>query len=226
MEVSNATDDQMELTRSYELKQLPEKAKESAILAHEVLDIIIDFIQPGIKESEVKQYALTVFADHGIERTWHQPYVRFADHTLLTFKGKAKEDYSLGEVDIAFVDIGIVKDGIEGDAGRTIVFGKLPEHHRLQQASEAIFSEARQFWKQTDPTGIELYEYIQLLVEKMDVKFNLDPAGHLIGAFPHRGWKKGINHYPEKVAAGCWILEIQICNVSQQCGAFYEDLLY
>ncbi|NDG05259.1 MAG: hypothetical protein EB121_07950 [Alphaproteobacteria bacterium] len=59
----------------------------------------------------------------------------------------------------------------------------------------------------------------------MDVRFNLDPAGHLIGAFPHRGWKEGLNNFPEAVVPGTWILEIQVRHPTLPFGAFYEDLL-
>jgi Xaa-Pro aminopeptidase len=219
-------DDRIDQTNAYAVAQLPKKAEESAMFSHELLDTILDFVRPGVKESEVKQFALDLFTSHGIERIWHQPYVRFADHTMLTFMDKTQDDYVLRDDDIAFVDIGVVKSGIEGDAGRTIVFGNSAEHHRVQKASEAIFTGAKQFWKQHNPSGIELYQHIYALADEMDVEFNLDPAGHLIGEFPHRGWKKGINNYPEKVAAGCWILEIQICDKSRSVGAFYEDLLY
>jgi len=226
MDTATLADDRIEQVRAYESAQSPEKAIESAQFAHSLVDIIVDFIRPGVKESEVKQFATDLFEKNGVERIWHQPYINFADHTLLIFKQKPTEDYTLQEEDIAFVDIGVVKGGIEGDAGRTIVFGDVPEYRRLQKASETIFSLARQFWKKYDPEGVELYQHIHELAEEMDVLFNLDPAGHLIGEFPHRGWKKGINNFPEKIKSGCWILEIQVCNTSREFGAFYEDLLY
>lgn len=128
--------------------------------------------------------------------------------------------------DIAFVDIGIVKEKVEGDAGRTVVFGDHPIFLALRDASERIFKEARAFWQERNPPGIALYEFIHEAAGKRDVVFNLDPAGHLIGAFPHRGWKKGINHFPQPIAPGCWILEIQIRHPELPYGAFFEDLLY
>lgn len=212
-------------TEAYCADQDVEKAISSARLAHQILDEIIAAIAPGVRESEIKEFALQRFAAHGIERTWHPPYVRFGEHTLLTFMDKGKEDRTLADRDIAFVDIGIVKDGIEGDAGRTIAFGdvKLEE---LATISKTIFDEARAFWLAHNPPGITLYEHIYGLAERMGVAWNLDPAGHLIGAFPHRGWKRGINNFPNTIESGKWILEIQIRHKELPLGAFYEDLLY
>lgn len=218
--------ERLERTRHYLSEQDVVLAKESAQLAHRLLDEILSKIVPGVRESEIKEYALSCFASNGIEKTWHPPYVRFAEHTLLTFQDKAKEDLTLRENDIAFVDIGVVKQGIEGDAGRTVVVGKENLFVSLQGASEQIFRDARDFWKSANPTGIVLYEFIHACAKKLGVIFSLDPAGHLIGSHPHRGWKRGINHYPEKIEAGKWILEIQIRHPELSYGAFYEDLLY
>ena len=53
----------------------------------------------------------------------------------------------------------------------------------------------------------------------------LAPAGHLIGSFPHLGWKEGLNNYPYLPEPGIWILEIQIRHPELPYGAFYEDVL-
>lgn len=213
-------------TERYVSEQDTARAISAAKLAHELLDNIIAIVKPGIRESEVKDYALKLFAEHGIERTWHPPYVRFGEHTLLTFRDKASEDRILQENDIAFIDIGIVKDGIEGDAGRSVFFGNNPEYKMLADASLNIFNDATDYWKRHNPKGIALYDYIYSLAEKLGVVWNLDPAGHLIGAFPHRGWKRGINHFPNIIDDGAWILEIQIKHKTLPAGAFFEDLLY
>lgn len=226
--LSPAHDDtaRIEKTHRYLENQDTVKNIASAKLAHLLLDEILAGLAPGKRESDIREAALACFARHGIMRTWHPPYVRFGGHTLLTFMDKAKEDNVLQADDIAFVDIGIVLDGIEGDAGRTVVFGDNPLYRRLQEASERIFHDARQFWRENNPTGVALYDHIHALAKKEGFVFCLDPAGHLIGEFPHRGWKKGINHFPEPVEAGKWILEIQIRHPELPVGGFYENLLY
>lgn len=217
--------EKIEKTHAYLEQQNVALAIESATVARAILAEVLAILKPGILESEVKQFALDCFSRHGIERTWHPPYVRFASHTLLTFQQRATDDLGLQETDIAFIDLGIVHNGIEGDVGDSIVFGNHTEHQRLVNAAKQIFAEAVAFWKRENPTGIVLYEYIYSLAEKFNVRWNLDPAGHLIGAFPHRGWKRGINTYPETIEAGKWILEIQIRHEELDFGSFYEDLL-
>ncbi|MFM9889692.1 MAG: M24 family metallopeptidase [Rickettsiales bacterium] len=219
------TQERLSATRQYLDAQTVDAAVACAREAHRFVDEIIAYMRPGIRESDVRQFALDCFARDGIERTWHAPYVRFGENTLLTFREKATEDRVLGTSDIAFVDIGIVRNGIEGDAGRSVVYGEAPELKKLAAISQHIFTQARTFWHREQPTGIALYAHIYDLAERLGVDWNLEPAGHLIGAFPHRGWKRGINHYPERVEAGKWILEIQVRHKHLPYGAFFEDLL-
>lgn len=221
---TNFSQETIEKTRHYMGQQQAAAAARSAVTAKQMLDEIARHIKPGVKESEIQAFSKNLFKENGL-RTWHLPYVRFANHTLLTFKDKTTDDYILQENDIAFVDIGIVEEEIEGDIGDTYVFGIQHEHVRLQQAARTIFRDAENHWHTTNCTGIELYKHILATAEKLDVLFNLDPAGHLIGTFPHRGWKEGLNHYPEPVLPGTWILEIQIKHPRLPYGAFYEDLL-
>lgn len=216
----------MERTHAYLAEQDVVKNIASAKLAHALLDQILGQLKPGMKESEARELALQCFQAYGIEKTWHPPYVRFGEHSLLTFMDKAKDDRTLEETDIAFIDIGIVYEGIEGDAGRTVTFGDSKVLADLAAASETLFHEAREFWKANNPSGIALYEFIHAWAQKAGYRFILDPAGHLIGEFPHKGWKKGINHFPETIEAGKWILEIQLRHQALAYGSFYENLLY
>jgi hypothetical protein len=88
-----------------------------------------------------------------------------------------------------------------------------------------MFHELLEFWKKNDPTGQELHVEAHKAAARRGVLFNLDPAGHLIGTFPHKGWKRGLNHFPGKIEKGVWVLEIQIRHPELPCGAFFEDLL-
>lgn len=218
--------DRIRRTHQYMASQDTIKNIASAKLAHHLLDGILAALKPGMRESEVKELAFATFKQNGIARTWHPPYVRFGEHTLLTFMDKAKEDNVLNEGDIAFIDIGIVADGIEGDAGRTVTFGGSKTMHDLAAASETLFHKARTYWRKNNPSGIALYEFIHDWAKKAGYEFILDPAGHLIGEFPHKGWKRGINHFPETIEAGKWILEIQLRHPMLAIGSFYENLLY
>jgi Xaa-Pro aminopeptidase len=196
------------------------------LYARKILNDIAAMLKPGMSESEATAAAEQIFKDYGIEKLWHRPLIRFNQNTLCTFRDRPATDYILQEEDIAFVDIGIVKNGIEGDVGKTIAFGDNAEFKHLQVTSEVLFQEATQYWKDENPTGIKLYEFVHARTKELGVLFNLSPAGHLIGAFPHtHAWTKGANTYPEKLSAGGWILEIQIKSLTQPFGAFYEGLL-
>ncbi len=219
------TADDIEKTAAYIARQDVEKSAQAGKLAHAILDEILAFIKPGMRESEVKEFAFSRYKAHGIERPWHMPYIRFGANSLLLYKDKAKEDLTLGETDIAFADIGIVKDGIEGDAGRTVAFGSNPDFQKIADASRQLFDEGVALWRRENPTGEELHHAIEEMAQKRGYVFNLDPAGHLIGSFPHKGWKRGLNHFPHQAEKGVWVLEIQIRHPSLPYGAFFEDLL-
>lgn len=216
----------IEKTNSYITKNQDDAIIYVSLLACEILNEIEKIIEPGIRESQAIYAAHLIFKKHGIEKLWHRPLIRFNQNTLCIFKDRPNIDYILQEEDIAFIDIGIVKDGIEGDIGKTIVFGKNNIFLHLKNISEILFKDAIKYWKSEHPTGIKLYEFIYDQAKKYDVEFNLSPAGHLIGAFPHtHAWTKGADTYPEKLTACRWILEIQIKSLIQPFGAFYEGLL-
>ena len=216
----------IEKTNSYIHQNPADEIVKTAILAKQILDDIEKRIQPGISESEATEGSHLIFKTYDIDKLWHRPLIRFNQNTLCTFKDRPNNNYILQQEDIAFIDIGIVKNGIEGDVGKTIVFGDNKEFIRLKNLSEILFNEAVTFWKEMNPTGIQLYEFIHAQTKKYNVIFNLSPAGHLIGAFPHtHAWTKGANTYPEKLSANGWILEIQIKSPILPFGAFYESLL-
>jgi Xaa-Pro aminopeptidase len=215
----------LDKTRQYTLAQILEKVIAASDLSWQILQKAASLLQPGISESQAVAMIQRLFEEFQIDRIWHKPYVRFGKHTLLQFHHVATEDLILQEEDIAFIDLGIVKEGIEGDVGMTLTFGQNATYKDLKNATEQIFNEGREYWKQHDPTGVNLYAYISQLTQEMGYSFNLEPAGHLIGAYPHMGWRKGLNTFPEKVSPGHWILEIQIRHPSLPLGGFYESLL-
>ncbi len=192
-----------------------------------LLDQICQAIKPGVKESEIKAYCFELYEQCGVDRIWHQPYIRFGQHTVMTFHDKTDEDLTLQSEDIAFVDIGIVIDGMEGDVGRTLVFGDNAEYQALADYTEALFFEAADYWRANQVTGLELYDFVQQQATAHGYECPLQQAGHLIGQFSHAQtrWTKGLSHYPELVQPGCWVLEIQLKHKEKQFGGFYEQVL-
>lgn len=191
-----------------------------------VLDEIIDQIKPGKKESDLYAVAKDIYNDHGILRSWHNPYIRFGENTCLTYADISLIDLTLKDEDIAFVDIGPIFGDIEGDLGRTIQFGENEKHKKIIAASEELFEVGLQFFKQCNPTGIAMQEFIEINARKMGYQSILGSCGHLLGLFSHGAcWNKGIAEYPNEMQSGIWILEIHIVDPQGKIGAFYENLL-
>lgn len=220
-------DQRLSSATNYTTTQDTAAIKQVAEKSWHVLNDIINFIQPGVSEEDVHTYIKACYEKHQVQRIWHQPYVRFGEHSLLTFLEKNPRNNILKEEDIAFVDIGIVFDGIEGDVGKTIRFGNNTEHKAIIEASETLFQEGRKFWMEENATGIQLYAFLRDQAKAMGYEFNLPKAGHLIGSFSHAatGYRDGLNYYPKRIENNRWILEIQIKHQSLPIGAFYEDLL-
>lgn len=209
----------------YAESQVIEMTRQAAEKTDALLQEITAFLKPGVTEGQARDFALTVFKRHGVSQKWHNPYIYFGSNSILTFLDKPVEEKTLQEEDIAYIDIGPIVNGVEGDAGQTVVFGNNPLFHEMKQQSERIFQLAVTYWREKNPTGVELYEYIHKLTQEAGYVFHLNPAGHLIGSFPHKGWKDGLNTYPFTPEPGLWILEIQFRHPELAYGAFYEAVL-
>lgn len=216
----------LERTNVYIEQQVVDQVVAVADKSWTVLEEIKKIIQPGMLESEAILKIKKLFEQAKIDRIWHPPVARFGHNTLLQYYQPASQDLRLKEEDIAFIDIGIVFDGIEGDVGCTLAFGSNPAYIKLQHATEQLFEEGIAYWKRSSPTGIQLYEFITDLAQKMGYEFNLAPAGHLIGAYPHVGWRRGLQTYPQYPRPANWILEIQILDPKLQVGGFFEKILF
>jgi len=211
-----------EYSSAQNIKQSLEAAKKS----EEVLNEILSYLKPGIKESEILIITKDIFNKHGIKKTWHNPHIRFGSHTLLLSHEQNPEDLTLQEEDIAFIDIGPIMGEVEGDFGRTVVLGENPKLHKLQKSSEELFQIGLDYFRSQKPSGEELHDYICKEAEKMGYKQLLERSGHLIGLFAHNSaWNKGLAKYNKTMEPGLWVLEIQIKDPSLPYAAFYENIL-
>ena len=91
------------------------------------IDQIARVITPGMRESEAQLLGKQVLSELGMDRIWHPLLVRFGANTLKTFKQRSDGDPQLGEEDIFFIDMGVVWQGHEGDAGATFTTGSDPQ---------------------------------------------------------------------------------------------------
>lgn len=193
----------------------------------ELVYAIAEKVRPGHTEKDIEELAKPLFVEFGVEKKWHPSKFRIGVNTLKAFREVSEPNVALGENDIYFIDIGPVFFDHEGDCGKTFAVGSDIEHAALIQASEDIFVEVRDYWKETGKTGGELYEFAKQMAEKRGYILSLNGAsGHRIGDFPHAIYHKGVlRDFDEKPTPQRWILEIQIRHPQKQIGAFFEDIL-
>jgi methionine aminopeptidase len=191
-----------------------------------VVDEVAKKIRPGMRESEANVICKEVLHELGMDRIWHPILIRFGENTLKTFKEHPQDDPQLAENDIFFVDLGVVWDGHEGDAGATYVVGDDAEMTACAEAVKTIFDEVEHHWRTTGAGGKALYEYAAQRAEALGWRLNVDIKGHRVSDFPHAIYKAGnLGDFDERPDACLWILEIQIAPPPRPFGAFYEDLL-
>ena len=187
---------------------------------------IADKIQGGMTETDARAVAMDVLHEMGMDRIWHPALVRFGANTLKKFNEVSVGNPMLQTNDVFFVDLGVVWDGHEGDAGATFVVGEDEDMHGCAGACKIIYDEVAAHWRKTRCSGRALYEYAEQFADSLGFVLNLEIRGHRVSDFPHAIYKAGdLGDLDELPQVGLWILEIQIAHPNGLYGAFYEDLL-
>ncbi len=195
-------------------------------LTFEAIGKIAPAIQPGMTEAEAHDHAQGVLEAMGMDRLWHKNIVRFGEGTMEIFSALMEPERVLGENDIYFLDLGVVWDGHEGDAGDTFVVGEDAEMKACAQAARDLWREVAGRWRDDGLTGDGLYEFAKARAEAMGWTLNWDVKGHRVSDFPHAIYKAGdLGDLETCPQTGLWILEIQLAHKTRPFGAFYEDLL-
>ncbi|WP_297510024.1 M24 family metallopeptidase [uncultured Caulobacter sp.] len=195
-------------------------------LTFEAVRRIAAGIQPGMTEARAHDHAEAVLAAMGMERLWHKSIIRFGEGTLDTFLALMEPERTLGADDIFFVDLGVVWNGHEGDAGDTFVVGDDPEMAACAEAARTLWKEVAERWREEGVTGQTLYDFARARADAMGWVLNWEIRGHRVSDFPHAIYKGGkLGDFERQPASGLWILEIQIRHPTRPFGAFFEDLL-
>ena len=190
------------------------------------VNAIAEQIKPGMTEFEARDLAKQTLAQMGMDRIWHQVLVRFGVNTLKKFNEPSETNPVLQANDIYFIDLGVVWDGHEGDAGATFTVGDDAEMSACAQACKAIYDEVEAHWRTTRCSGKALYDFAEQVAVKHGWRLNVEIRGHRVSDFPHAIYKAGdLGDFENVPETGLWILEIQIAHPSKPYGAFYEDLL-
>lgn len=184
-------------------------------------------VQPGMTEAGAKTAARRVLEQMGMDRTWHQILVRFGSSTLKTFDQKMSADNVLGSDDLFFVDLGVVWNGHEGDAGDTFVVGRPDDDmRRCAEDVRALWQDVSDRWRREGASGTELYRFAAERAGEMGWVLNQQVRGHRLSDFPHSVHHGGdLGDFADTPESGRWVLEIQIAHPDKPFGAFYEDLL-
>ncbi len=162
----------------------------------------------------------------GMDRHWHSPLIRFGEETLKGFRQPVDETRQLEDDDIYFVDLGVIWDGLEGDAGDTFTVGEDKQKAACAQAARQVWHSVAEHWRETRATGTALHDFAAQETNRRGWAFNHDILGHRLSDFPHAIYKAGwLSDFEKSPTAGLWILEIQISHPELPYGAFYEDLL-
>lgn len=196
-------------------------------------------IRAGIAESRLNQEIYDLAKEmYGISTYWHKRIVRAGANTLLPY-AENPPDYTIGDDDILFVDLGPVFEEYEADFGRTFVVGSDPAKLRMREDVAKAFADGKRYFKEhPEITASQLYDYVTSLAGKYGWEFGGPIAGHLIGQFPHeRIAEDKITLYvhpksnlrmrstDEKGRLRHWILEIHFVDRRSRIGGFFEELL-
>ncbi|MEI9983798.1 MAG: M24 family metallopeptidase [Aliidongia sp.] len=192
----------------------------------EAITRIAEAVAPGMTEQQATDAAQLILGRMGMDRLWHKTLIRFGPSTLKIFKQLGDPEQVLGANDIFFVDIGVVWDGHEGDAGDTFVVGDDPEMRACAEAARMLWHEVAERWRADRLSGRDLYAFAEDRARAAGWRLNLDIKGHRVCDFPHAIYRAGdLGDFELCPTTGLWILEIQIAHPTRPFGAFFEDLL-
>jgi hypothetical protein len=199
------------------------------------LETICASLKEGMTEEVADKMVLEIFAGLGVKKHWHRPHVRFGPGTLLTFNDPSQKTHPLMPGDLYYVDLGPVwadtELGLEyeGDYGDSFVWGdpaKNPAAVRCAKTCRALFLEARAAWKSKQLTGQGIYAHLKNRAEAEGYHLVEEVGGHRVADFPHHRYSKSdLAHVGFIPSNSLWILEVQISDLKNGFGAFFEDIL-
>jgi Xaa-Pro aminopeptidase len=197
-------------------------------------------IVPGKSEAALCSEIIKIAAaDFDIKDHWSKKIVRTGINTLQPFIANPP-DLVIKESDILFFDFHPVFEGWEADLGRTYVLGNDTLKLKIKKDVEAAWHEANAwYFKQTNLTGAEYFNYVTDLAKRYGYEFGNAIAGHIVGHFPHEQPDDPndlcLDVHPDNNAdilqldkygnKRHWILELHFVDRVNNIGAFFEQLL-
>ncbi len=181
----------------------------------------------GMTEADGIKLLNEEFKKYGDIKFWHPHKFRIGKNTLCAFKEESDHSVRLESKGHFFIDIGPVFFEHEGDYGETFIFGENKKAMDLKSISEDLFKLTHQEFINNHKSGKFLYEFLEKKCHEFNVSLNLQTLGHRVGDFPHHLFYRGkMSEVEEKIAPNVWVLEVQISDLDNSMGAFYEDIIW
>jgi len=183
-------------------------------------------VAPGMTEAQGLELAQPALRAQGFESDWAAPVLRFGTNTLKQYAEPSDPGVVLGADDVWFVDVGPLWRDHECDYAETFVVGADPDRRRLVRDVRTVFERTARRWRESRPSGADLYRYAAAEAESLGWQLDFEMAGHRLGVYPHAPLHDGTLARAEFTpSAGLWMLEIQLRHPARPYSAFFEDLL-
>jgi len=222
------------------------ETRQRLILAEQKAKKLFDTVEKrglivaGKSEKELSDEIVKIAKeDFGTEIHWGKKIVRTGINTLQPYIADPP-NLIIQKDDILFFDFHPVFEDWEADLGRTYVLGNDPLKLKIKKEIEAAWHEANAwYFKQTNLTGAEYFNYVNDLTKRYGYEFGNAIAGHLLDRYPHE--------QPDDPNDMCfdvhpdnhtdilqldkhgnkrhWMLELHFVDRTNNIGAFYEQLL-
>jgi Xaa-Pro aminopeptidase len=210
--------------------------------AKELFDVVEKrgLIVAGKTEQQLSNEIVEIAKDDfGVDTHWGKKIVRTGINTLTQYIADAPH-LVIQEDDILFFDFHPVFNCWEADLGRTYVLGNDPLKLKIKKDVEAAWHEANVwYFKQTNLTGAEYFNYVSDLTKRYGYEFGNAIAGHIVGYYPHEQPDDPndlcLDVHPDnhKDILGLdkygnprhWMLELHFIDRVNNIGAFFEQLL-
>ena len=110
--------------------------EEACAIAEGVLEMAVQAIRPGVRETDVVAAAMhTLFRLGGEQAHVDTPFVASGEH--MAPPNRIPSDKIIRDGDVVFIDIGAMWSGYFGDIGRTVICGK--PNRRQQEVYTAVY---------------------------------------------------------------------------------------
>lgn len=207
----------------FDLQKLISAQNETKIIVHKVATQI----KVGMSEQDCLEILNKEFKTLGDLKFWHPHKFRIGKNTLCSFKEESDSTIRLQENDHFFIDVGPILYEHEADYGETFIVGKNDSVTNLKNISEKLFQIGKENFLNNKLSGKDLYTFLEAKASDYGVVLNMKTLGHRVGDFPHHVFYRGkMAEVEESLVPNIWVLEIQIANIENTSGAFFEDILF